>query len=270
MVETATAVAADVSGVVKTYRTATGAVTALDDVSASFPASTVTALVGPSGSGKSSLLRLLACVDRPDTGRVVVAGTDVTRLGARARRVLRRRQVGYLFQNPADNLLEYLTAFEHLAFAARLRGSGTDADADRLLDALGLSHRKDNRPRQLSGGEQQRLAIATAVIGRPALVIADEPTAELDHASGELVMDAMLALRDEGVGFVVASHDPLVVGRVDLVVELHHGHVVGDDRWRSVGDDRWQSVGDDRWRSVGDDRWQSAGDDRWPSVQEEQ
>ncbi|MFL6138493.1 MAG: ABC transporter ATP-binding protein [Frankiaceae bacterium] len=223
--EPATAVAAQVTGVVKTYRTATGAVTALDEVDATFRSATVTALVGPSGSGKSSLLRLLACVDRPDAGRVEVAGTDVSRLGAAARRRLRRRQVGYLFQNPADNLLEYLTAEEHLVLAAQLRGSGSRQDGERLLDALGLAHRRRNKPPQLSGGEQQRLAVATAVIGRPALVIADEPTAELDHASGELVMTAMRELRDEGVGFVVASHDPLVVERVDAVVHLHHGRV---------------------------------------------
>jgi putative ABC transport system ATP-binding protein len=115
-------------------------------------------------------------------------------------------------------------------FAAALRGSGGSEDVERLIEALGLGARRHNKPRQLSGGEQQRLALATAVVGRPAIVIADEPTAELDHASGERVMRAMLDLRDEGVGFVVASHDPLVVERVDSVVHLHHGRVGEEDQ----------------------------------------
>ena len=227
------------AGVVKEYATATGTVRALKGVDAAFPAGRVTAVVGPSGSGKSSLLRILACVDRPTAGSVRVGGTDVAALGARARRRVRRQLIGYVFQQPGDNLLPYLTAREQLELAAQLRGragSGEDAppspvgpvgpgEVDRLLGALGLEQRAGHRPEQLSGGEQQRLAFAAAVIGGPALVVADEPTAELDTEAGERLMQAVLGLREQGVSLVVSSHDPVVTGAVDGIVRLHDGEV---------------------------------------------
>jgi putative ABC transport system ATP-binding protein/macrolide transport system ATP-binding/permease protein len=187
----------------------------------------VTVVVGPSGSGKSSLLRLLACIDRPDTGEVVLAGQRVDRLRGRARRRLRRRQVAYLFQRPGDNLLPYLDAVGQVQLAAQLRGApvGTAAALE-LLDRLGLADRAGHRPAQLSGGEQQRLAVACGVVGSPALVVADEPTAELDTAAAERVLAAMEDLASGGVGFVVSSHDPRVAAIADGFIRLDHGRVV--------------------------------------------
>ena len=213
------------AGLVKEYVTATGTVRALKGVDAVFPAGRVTAVVGPSGSGKSSLLRILACVDRPTAGSVRVGDLDVAALGARGRRRVRRRQVGYVFQRPSDNLLPYLTAREQLDLAARLRGGQRAGEAERLLAALGLEHRAGHRPEQLSGGEQQRLAFAAAVIGGPALVVADEPTAELDSEAGERLMRAVLGLREQGTSLVLSSHDPVVTGAVDGILRLHDGEV---------------------------------------------
>jgi putative ABC transport system ATP-binding protein/macrolide transport system ATP-binding/permease protein len=214
-------------GVGKTYRTATESVTALDDVTLTIPRARVTVVVGPSGSGKSSLLRLLACIDRPDTGEVSIAGQRVDRLGARARRRLRRRQVAYLFQRPGENLLPYLDALAQVRLAGRLRGAPVpDEEALALLERLGLRDRADHRPAQLSGGEQQRLAVACGVVGSPALVVADEPTAELDTAAAERVLAAMEDLAQGGVGFVLSSHDPRVMAIADGFVRLDHGRLV--------------------------------------------
>ncbi len=213
-------------GLVKEYRTAVGTVLALNRIDADFPAGQVTVVVGPSGAGKSSLLRIPACVDRPTAGSVRIGGLEVSRLGARARRRVRRRLVGYVFQQPGDNLLPYLDARGHLELAVRLRGGAAPGEPERLLDALGLAHRADFRPEQLSGGEQQRLAFAAAVIGGPALVVADEPTAELDHRAGERLMEAIGSLRAGGTGFLVSSHDQAVVRLADRVLRVHDGHVV--------------------------------------------
>src|SRR3954471_5213371 len=155
--------------VVKTYRTATESVTALDGVTLSIPRARVTVVSGPSGSGKSSLLRLLACVDRPDSGVVRVAGQRVDRLRARARRRLRQRQVAYLFQRPGENLLPYLNATAQVRLAAQLRGARVGSvEVLDLLDRLGLGARADHRPAQLSGGEQQRPGRRGGGIGAPA------------------------------------------------------------------------------------------------------
>lgn len=213
--------------VVKTYRTATGSVTALDGVTLSIPRARVSVVVGPSGSGKSSLLRLLACVDRPDSGQVRVAGRRVDTLRARARRRVRRREVASLFQRPGENLLPYLDAVGQVRLAAALRGAMVEDDEiHALLARLGLDDRADHRPGQLSGGEQQRLAVACGVVGSPALVVADEPTAELDTAAAERVLAAMEDLAASGVGFVVSSHDPRVMAIADGLIGLDHGRVV--------------------------------------------
>jgi putative ABC transport system ATP-binding protein/macrolide transport system ATP-binding/permease protein len=212
----------------KTYRTATESVPALVDVTLEIPRAQVTVVVGPSGSGKSSLLRLLACIDSPDAGEVLLAGQRVDRLRPRARRRLRQRQVAYLFQRPGENLLPYLDAVAQIRLAAALRGVPvTDPEALHLLDRLGLRERADHLPEQLSGGEQQRLAVACGVVGGPALVVADEPTAELDTAAAERVLTAMEDLAAAGVGFVVSSHDPRVMAIADGFVRLDHGRVVG-------------------------------------------
>jgi putative ABC transport system ATP-binding protein len=213
-------------GVSRAYHLVGSDVAALQGVDLEIPRGAVTALVGPSGSGKSTLLRLLACVDRPDSGTIAVDGVDVTRLGRRERTRLRRRRLGYLFQAPADNLVDYLTVREHLRLATQLRGMpADDAVGAALLDRLGLAGRADHLPRELSGGEQQRVAIAFNALGPPALLVADEPTGQLDHSTVDSVLDALGALAETGVAVIAATHDPAVTRRADLVVRMRDGRI---------------------------------------------
>ena len=226
--------------VVKIYWAATGDVHALKGIDATFPGDAITAVVGPSGSGKSSLLRLLACIDRPTAGQVTVGGEDVSTLKPRGRRKIRRRMVGYVFQRPSDNLVPFLTVRQHLQVAAKLRGVRSRAERDHLLEVLGIEHRASHRPHQLSGGEQQRLAFAAAVVGRPALVVADEPTAELDSESARALLSTVRQLRDEGIAFVISTHDPIAVELADRTLSLRHGALEAEttmDRTLAVIDD---------------------------------
>jgi ABC-type lipoprotein export system ATPase subunit len=207
------------------YRLPTGVVTALGDVDVAVPAGRLTVVAGPSGSGKSTLLRLIALVERPTSGRVTVDGTDASGLSARRRRQLRRSLVSYVFQRPTDNLIEYLPAAAHLVLAAQLRGE-TCPDPVAVLDRVGLTHRADHLPFRLSGGEQQRLAFAAALSSGARLIVADEPTAQLDSASGASVVDALRALVHSGASVLVCSHDEAVVDAGDRVVRLAEGRVV--------------------------------------------
>ena len=217
--------AVSLAGLVRTYRTASGEVPALRDVTASLPRGAFTAVVGPSGSGKSSLLRLVAGIDRPTAGRIVVEGHDVGAASARARRRMRREVVGYVYQRPAANFLGDLTVGEHLRLAAGPAGDG--AELMDLLDALGIAHRASHLPAELSGGEQQRAAFAQALATGARIVVADEPTAELDTASGAHVLERLRVLTERGVTVVIATHDPDVIAASDHRLELEHGRLRG-------------------------------------------
>ena len=214
---------ARLDGVTKVYRTPVAEVRALREVSAEFPRGALTAVVGPSGSGKSSLLRLLAGMDRPTGGHVWVNGVSVGSSSERGLRRLRRHTVGYVFQRPSDNFISYLTVGEHLRLAA---GRTDPARGRRILERLGIAHRADHHPAELSGGEQQRAAFAQALVAGARLIVADEPTAELDGSSGAAVLKGIRELVGEGVTFVLATHDPAVRRAADDVLVLDHGRVV--------------------------------------------
>ena len=214
-------------GIERVYRTPTGEVHALHEVTCRFSRGVVTAIVGPSGSGKSSLLRLIAGLDRPNSGSLVVEGRDVGRGSAKVRRRLRRDLVGYIHQRPSDNFLAHLTVGEHLRLARRGSGSGATPDPHRLLELLEIGDRMDHLPSELSGGEQQRAAFAQAISTGAGIIVADEPTAELDDASSEGVLDRVRALAAEGVTFLLATHDPAVMAVADERFELEHGRVRG-------------------------------------------
>ncbi|MBK1782829.1 ABC transporter ATP-binding protein [Prauserella cavernicola] len=199
-------------------------VRALADVSLTASRGAVTVLAGPSGSGKSTLLRILGCLDRPDEGSVEVEGVVTTALSTRRRRALRRARIGYVFQDPADNLLGYLTVAEHVALGARLRGGdGTGGGSAAVLEALGVADRAGHRPAQLSGGEQQRVALAFAAAGEPPVLLADEPSAQLDRAATGLVVGALRELAARGHAVVVTTHDPEVLAVADEVIDLVDG-----------------------------------------------
>ncbi|MGD9705608.1 MAG: ABC transporter ATP-binding protein [Acidimicrobiia bacterium] len=218
----------EIAGAVRRFASAAGPVVALDGVDVTVASGSLTAIAGPSGSGKSTLLGLAACIDRPESGEVTIAGRDVLALGRRARRELRRRQLGLVLPVPADNLLDSLDAAGNLGWAA-LRRSGEHLAFDRaqsLLEVVGLAGAATKRVIQLSGGEQQRLALACALVGEPVVVLADEPTASLDHESSVLVIAVLRAAVDRGATLVVASHDHHVLDAADVVVHLDHGRRV--------------------------------------------
>jgi putative ABC transport system ATP-binding protein len=208
----------------KTHFSGNSRVHALVDVNIQVPVGRITAVFGPTGSGKSTLLRLLSAVDRPDEGQVLFRDMSIGDLSARRRRLLRRHEMSYVFQEPGQNLIGYLNARDQLVLAGQLRGSVLDG-IDDLLDSVGLGKRSNHLPNQLSGGEQQRLAVAAAVVGNPQVVLGDEPTAELDRVSGARLLSSVVDLAHAGTTFVLASHDPAVRDIADVVVELQNGRV---------------------------------------------
>jgi putative ABC transport system ATP-binding protein len=226
--------AASCSELVKTYATESGRVYALRGVDATFPKGKVSAIVGPSGSGKSSLLRVLAGMDHPTEGSVKVGEDDISSASSKVLRRVRRK-VGYVFQRPSDNLISYLNVLEHVKLAARYR-RGPSRDPMELLELLGLAQRSDHGPEQLSGGEQQRVAFAQAVVGGPELVIADEPTAELDSHASEALLQVIHVLAEEGQSVVLSTHDPQAIDVADKTLFLRHGIL---ERVAEHGSRRW-------------------------------
>jgi len=192
------------------------------------------ALAGPSGSGKTTLLNLIGGLTRASRGSVEVAGHPLAELSARQLARLRLEQVGFVFQ--AYNLLPVLSAEENAEFTLLLRGRPAAERRERvrrIFERIGMAGLEDRRPSRLSGGQQQRVAVARAVVGRPALVLADEPTANLDSTSSEALLDVMEELnREEGTTFVFSTHDPRVMERARRLVRLVDGQIESDDRGR--------------------------------------
>jgi len=201
-------------------------VTILDGVSLDVAAGEVVAVTGPSGSGKSTLLGLIAGLDTPSGGSIAVDGVDVTRLGEAALARFRRRTIGFVFQS--YHLIPTLTAAENVAVPLELADAGAPlATAARLLGEVGLAERAHHYPAQLSGGEQQRVAIARAVALSPPLLLADEPTGNLDSATGGAIVDLLLALnRERGSTLLLVTHDAELAARAVRAVALRDGRVV--------------------------------------------
>jgi putative ABC transport system ATP-binding protein len=217
------------AAVTKTYRTGAGLpVQALDGVTLDIPGGQAVAVTGRSGSGKSTLLHLAGAMDDRDSGAITVDGRDLGRMSEK-QRTLYRRGVGFVFQR--FHLLPALTACDNVAAPVLPFRTGYDkrAKARDLLAAVGLKGREDDLPAKLSGGQQQRVAIARALIGDPRLLLADEPTGNLDSTTGAEVLDLLFALhRDRGLTLILATHDPAVAVRCDRVVELSDGMITAD------------------------------------------
>jgi putative ABC transport system ATP-binding protein len=209
----------------KHFRRGDETVVALADATLAVAPGEMVALVGPSGCGKSTTLNLAAGVDRPDSGRVTVCGVE---LGAAAERelvMLRRRSIGVVFQ--AFHLMPHLTVAENVALPLALAGARDDTRVETLLARVGLSHRRGHFPGELSGGEQQRTAVARALVHRPRLLLADEPTGNLDSASGAEVLRLLAELRrDEGAALLLATHDDRIAAQADRVVRMADGRIL--------------------------------------------
>jgi len=222
--------AIELENAVKTYQIGEVETHALNGVSLTFAEGEFTALVGPSGSGKTTMLQLMGCLDRPNSGAVKINGQDVTKLSKNKRADLRREKIGFIFQFFA--LIPVLTAYENVELPLLLNNVKAKERQERalgLLEAVGLSDRAGHRPDQLSGGEQQRVAIARALASDPLLVLADEPTANLDTANGAQAMEIMQRLNQEtGTAFIFATHDPRVMSYAQRVIELQDGRVISN------------------------------------------
>jgi putative ABC transport system ATP-binding protein len=218
--------AAEVRGVVRRFPVEGDVVTALDHVDLEVRYGGMTVVAGPSGSGKSTLLSLLACTQRPDEGSVKIGDTEVLMLGRRDRRELRRDRLGIVLPQPSENLLDQHDAATNVRWSARQRkGTSSEGivDVDALLESVGLAAASTRRVRELSGGEQQRLAVACALAGQPELVILDEPTASLDRASAISLVEVLAGVASAGSTLVIATHDALVIEAGDVIAELDHG-----------------------------------------------
>ena len=216
------------AGIERRYRTEAGELPVLTGADLTLQAGEIVALVAPSGTGKSTLLHLAGLLERPDGGEVFVAGRAAGTLSDDARTAIRRGTIGFVYQ--FHHLLPEFTALENVALPQMAAGTArgaAEARAHELLAAFGLAGREQHRPGKLSGGEQQRVAICRALANRPRILLADEPTGNLDVATSDIVFAELLeAVRGQGVAALIATHNPALAARMDRVVTLREGHVV--------------------------------------------
>ena len=215
----------------KAYRTETVETTALDDIDLQIDAGEFVAIMGPSGCGKSTLLNMIGLLDRPTGGTYALEGREVALLPESALTDIRKRRIGFIFQN--FNLIDELSVRENVELALLYHGisaSERRARVDKVLDKVGIAHRAGHRPSQLSGGQQQRVAVARAVVAQPPLILADEPTGNLDTVHGEEVMRMLRGLNEEGATIVMVTHSPAHADYAGRVVNMLDGRVLVETR----------------------------------------
>lgn len=221
----------EVQKLIKKFPVGNGFFTALNDVSLSFTEGEFAGLVGPSGSGKTTLLNIIGSLDIPTAGEVVVMGSSVGKLTASQLALLRKQQLGFIFQS--YNLLPVYTVYENVEFPLLLLNLSASERKKRIMETLewvGLTDKVNSRPAELSGGECQRVAIARAMVKRPALVLADEPTANLDSVNSHNILKTMLKLNEElKTSFIFATHDEKVISYLKRIIRLQDGKVVADE-----------------------------------------
>jgi len=214
----------------KTYRVGEVEVQALRGVSFEIEPASFVSFVGPSGSGKTTLLNLIGCLDKPTEGALTVAGADVAALERKASAAFRGKTIGFIFQD--FNLLPVLTVYENIEYPLLMVQKVPPAERQRrvtaLLEAVGMSDQRDKKPDQISGGQKQRVAVARALVTNPKLVLADEPTANLDHGTAYMVLNLMKKMRDEfKTTFIFSTHDQKIVGEAETIFTLEDGRLNG-------------------------------------------
>ena len=216
----------------KDYNVGDTVVLALRGVSMEVERGEFTAIAGPSGSGKSTLLNLIGCLDKPTSGKVFINGVDVSRYSKKELANIRRENIGFVFQS--FNLIPILTAFENVAFPLSLLRKNADEieqNVNQILQDVGLSGMEHRYPRELSGGQQQRVAVARALVKEPSIILADEPTANLDSTTGAEILDLMKELNEQkGATFIFSTHDPMVMDRARRIIYLRDGQIHSDER----------------------------------------
>ncbi|MEE4355704.1 MAG: ABC transporter ATP-binding protein [Desulfococcaceae bacterium] len=221
----------------KNYQTGEVVVRALQDISFDIKPSSFVSFVGPSGSGKTTLLNLIGCLDKPTSGSLKIADTNVLSLNRKQRAVFRGENIGFIFQD--FNLIPVLTVYENIEYPLLMVQDTPSEERKKrvseLLAVVGMAEQKDKYPDQISGGQKQRVAVARALVTNPRLVLADEPTANLDKQTAYMVIDLMKKLRDEfKTTFIFSTHDPKVVGEAEIIYTLEDGAII--DRQMKAGE----------------------------------
>lgn len=214
------------TNICKTYRSGDIAVNALNDVSFEIPTSAFVAFVGPSGSGKSTLLNILGCLDKPTSGELTVVNTNVTKLSSTQSADFRGNHIGFIFQD--FNLIPVLTVYENIEFPLRMVQNWSEQKRREqvllMLQAVGMADQAHKRPQQISGGQKQRVAVARALVSNPKLVLADEPTANLDHKTAYMILELMKKMSsDFGTTFIFSTHDSKIMGEAETIFTLEDG-----------------------------------------------